>query len=94
MSRLLRTFPNLYADLSAMSGYNAITRDRDFGVRFLNEFQDKLLFGTDACFSDDPPSIPHLAYLRELRAEGKISAGVFDKIGCRNALRVLKRYRQ
>ena len=32
---------------SANSGYNALTRTPEFGIRFLNEFQDKLLFGTD-----------------------------------------------
>lgn len=44
---LLREYPNLYADLSAYSAFTAITRDPDYGVRFLEEFQDKLLFGTD-----------------------------------------------
>ena len=44
---LLRQYPNLYADLSATSGSNAILRDPDYGLRFLTEFQDRLLFGTD-----------------------------------------------
>jgi len=50
--RLLRDYPNLYADISAGSGYNALTRDKEYGIRFLNEFQDKLLFGTDTCMGD------------------------------------------
>ncbi len=89
--RLLRSYPNLYADLSALSGYNAITRDPPFGIRFLIEFQDKLCFGTDACFGDAKSHIPHVEYLRRLHADGQIGSEVFDKIAYRNALRILKR---
>lgn len=46
--KLLEKYPNMYADLSANSGLNAITRDPDFGINFLNNYADKLLFGTDA----------------------------------------------
>lgn len=46
--RLLEEYPNMYADLSANSGLNAITRDPDFGIPFLKKYADKLLFGTDA----------------------------------------------
>jgi predicted TIM-barrel fold metal-dependent hydrolase len=46
--RLLEQYPNMYADLSANSGLNAITRDPDFGRKFLVDFSHKLLFGTDA----------------------------------------------
>jgi uncharacterized protein len=84
---LLRTYPNLYADLSANSGFNAITRDPDAGVRFLIEFQDKLLFGTDTC-SDDVRT-PHQKYLADLRDSSKISQAVWDKIMSGNALRLL-----
>ena len=38
----------MYADLSANSGLNAITRDPDFGRNFLISHADKLMFGTDA----------------------------------------------
>lgn len=90
--RLLRAYPNLYADISAFSGFNALTRDREFGIRFLNEFQDKLLFGTDVCFGDAEGRMPQLGYLRKLLAEGEISQEVFDKITSGNALRILRRY--
>lgn len=45
--RMLATYPNLYADLSGGSGYNALTRDPDFGQRFLIDFADKLCYGVD-----------------------------------------------
>jgi predicted TIM-barrel fold metal-dependent hydrolase len=45
--RLLRDRPNLYADLSAGSGYNAVSRDPEFGYDFLERQAKKLLFATD-----------------------------------------------
>jgi len=44
---MLRAYPNLCADLSAGSAYNAFTRDLDFTVDFILEFQDRLLFARD-----------------------------------------------
>jgi len=46
--RMLQEYPNMYADLSAGSGLNAITRDPEVGMEFLIKHQDKLMFGTDA----------------------------------------------
>ena len=45
--RLMRTYPNLCADLSAGSGLNALARDPAFGRDFLFEFQERLLYGRD-----------------------------------------------
>jgi len=45
--RMLRTYPNLYGDISAQSGLNALSRDPGFGREFLDEFQDRLLFARD-----------------------------------------------
>lgn len=47
VSRMLSTYPNLYADLSAGSGLNALKRDPIFSRDFLIEFQDRLLYGRD-----------------------------------------------
>lgn len=44
---LFRKYPNLYGDLSAGSGHNALTRDETFGPAFLERNKDRLLFGTD-----------------------------------------------
>jgi predicted TIM-barrel fold metal-dependent hydrolase len=94
VARLLRVHPNLYADISAFSGYNALTRDEAYGVRFLNEFQDRLMFGTDVCFADPEGRTQHLNYIRRLLAEGKIDREAFEKITCHNALRIMKRYKR
>ena len=45
--RYLVDYPNMFGDLSAGSGLNALTRDEDFTRDFLKRHQDKLLFGSD-----------------------------------------------
>jgi predicted TIM-barrel fold metal-dependent hydrolase len=45
--RYLRDYPNMYGDLSAGSGLNALTRDEAFTREFLTRHQDKLLYGSD-----------------------------------------------
>jgi predicted TIM-barrel fold metal-dependent hydrolase len=92
LPRLLRTYPNLYADISAGSGHNGLSRDADYGVRFIHEFQDKVLFGTDVCFGDAAGRTLHQAFLRGLLQEGRISQAIFDKIASANTLRILTRY--
>lgn len=87
--RLMRQFPNLYGDLSAGSGCNALTRDPGYAVKFLNEFQDRLMFGLDIC-SQPKSEIPRLMqFMTELKVAGKISAAVFNKIMSDNAVRLL-----
>ena len=44
---LLREYDNVYADLSAFSGYNALARDLNYAKRFLIEFSHKLAYGSD-----------------------------------------------
>ena len=44
---LLRKYPNLYCDLSAGSGYQALSRDPDFTRSFLTEFQDRVVYARD-----------------------------------------------
>jgi len=83
----MRRYPNLYGALSAYSGYNALARDPDYAVQFLEEFQDRLLFGTDICIPDTPT--PLVDFLLDLRKSGKISEEVFWKIARRNAVKLL-----
>jgi predicted TIM-barrel fold metal-dependent hydrolase len=45
--RYLSDYPNMYGDLSAGSGLNALTRDEAFIRDFLTRHQDKLVFGSD-----------------------------------------------
>jgi len=84
---LLRRYENVYGDLSAGSGHNALARDPDYAVRFINEFQDRLLFGTDICAPDTPT--PLVDFLTGLRDSGKISETIFNKIARENAIKLL-----
>ena len=45
--KLLSDYPNMFGDLSAGSGLNALTRDPEFTRGFFERQQDKLLFGSD-----------------------------------------------
>ena len=82
--RLLSTYPNLYGDLSARSGFTAITRDPAFGLDFLERQQDKLLFGTDVLYPDQ--ELPIVEFLRN----APISEAARQKIAGGNAKRLLR----
>ena len=81
--QLMRDYPNLYGDLSAGSGLNAISRDPEFGYGFMEEFQDRLLFGTDICYVGQ--DLPIVSFFRKLADEKLISADALEKISWRNA---------
>jgi len=83
VDRLLSEYPNLYGDLSAGSGYHALSRDPTFGREFLIRHQDKLLFGTDYLTPGQPTPIIDL--LREM----DLPQAVLRKIGCENAIQLL-----
>ena len=95
---LMRKYPSLHGDLSAASGLTAISRDIEFGCRFIEEFQDRLYFGTDLCVDvqglDEKPLFQVLKekivpYYHKLRNEKLISAEAFEKITWKNANRLL-----
>ena len=50
--KLLGDYPNLFGDLSANSGNNALSRDPEFTKGFLARHQDKLVFGSDCSCQD------------------------------------------
>jgi len=87
--RLMREHANLWGDLSpaAGSGYNAISRDPDFGYAFLEEFQDRLLFATDIC--DPRNQLTLIGFLNEAVGKGRITPAAYEKIAYRNAERLL-----
>lgn len=88
--RLMRQYPNLWADTSAGSGNNALTRDQAFGLEFMDEFQDKLMFGTDSCLRSDVNLVwLTVATIRDLRENRKLSEQALEKIEWRNANRLL-----
>ena len=50
--KLLGDYANLYGDLSANSGNNALSRDPSFTADFLARHQNKLVFGSDCSCQD------------------------------------------
>ena len=67
VSVLLRQYPNLYCDISARSGRNAFERDRQFAVEFIDEFQDRILYGRDLFDNEHQALINSLPLSDEIR---------------------------
>ncbi|OGS18369.1 MAG: hypothetical protein A3J83_06410 [Elusimicrobia bacterium RIFOXYA2_FULL_40_6] len=80
---LLDKYPNIYGDLSASSGYNALTRDAEYTVKFLEKNHTKLLFGTD--YLAPRQKVPIVAFIKNI----KISSKTFEAITQKNAIRIL-----
>ncbi len=84
---LMQKYPNLHGDLSAGSGFNAISRDPEFGYQFMEEFQDRLYFGTD--IAGNLQETPIVGYFRKLKNEKLISTEAYEKITWKNAVKLL-----
>jgi predicted TIM-barrel fold metal-dependent hydrolase len=80
---LFRNYPNLHGDLSAGSGFNAISRDPEFGYKFLEEFQDRLHYGTDHA------KVPFVEYFKNLKEKHLISDAAYKKITWENSMKLL-----
>lgn len=79
---------NLYADLSGGSGFYALSRDEENGLRFLETFRDRMLFGCDFC---TPSHTGLLAmWLDSCCLEGRLSEETYLKICRENAVKLLK----
>ena len=83
---LFETYPNLYGDLSANSGGQAIMRDPEFGLRFLETYSERLFFATDMVNRD--MVFPLGAWLDEQAEHGKLSKEAYENICYRNAQRI------
>jgi uncharacterized protein len=83
LDRLFDAHKNLWGDLSAGSGANAIGRDREFGRSFLIRRADRLLFGTD--YLEPNQKVPQF----ELLASFTLPDDVRVKIERGNATKML-----
>ncbi len=88
--RLLSDYANMYGDLSAGSGLNALLRDEEHARGFLSRHQNKLLYGSDCNDRDGQgegcSGGKCLAAIRRLAP----NAEAVRKILYKNASRVLK----
>ena len=96
--------PNLFGDLSANSGNNAMSRDPEFTKDFLKRHQDKLFFGSDCSCPDghgggvsqaNNPAATRMAgkcVARETLTllKGSTSRDIFHKIVWDNAHKLLR----
>lgn len=90
LTRLMRTYDNLYCDVSANSGSNAMMRDPEFAAKFMEEFSDRILYGTDVCRMTDEFQYKFDAFLDNMVESGAISEETYEKFVRKNAIKVFK----
>jgi predicted TIM-barrel fold metal-dependent hydrolase len=88
--RYLSDYANMYGDLSAGSGLNALTRDEGFTRDFLTRHQDKLVFGSDC--SDAEGSGPACQGAQIIAAVRRLAAtrAIERKLLHENARKILR----
>ncbi len=87
--RYLRDYPNMFADLSAGSGLNALQRDEDHAREFIKRHQDKLLYGSDC--SDHAGAGPKCSGAQQIAEVKKLaSPAIQKKLFWDNAARIIK----
>ena len=89
IAKLMREYGNLYCDLSAGSGANAMMRDREYAAGFLNEFADRIFYGTDLCRRGQKFPADFSAFLEGLVDDGLLSVEKYIKIVRNNAAKLL-----
>ena len=85
--QLFAKYPNLYGDLSANSGGQAIMRDAEFGLKFLETYADRLFFATDMVNTD--MVFPLGQWLDKQLELGNITKDTYEKICYKNAQDIL-----
>jgi predicted TIM-barrel fold metal-dependent hydrolase len=75
IDRLMGKYPNIYGDLSAGSGANSISRDKEFGREFMIRRQDRLMFGTD--YLQPGQAVPQFEVFDNLDLPADATAKIF-----------------
>jgi predicted TIM-barrel fold metal-dependent hydrolase len=99
--RWLGDYANLFGDMSAVSGNNAMSRDPEFAAEFLKRHQDKLVFGSDCRCSNghgegySNPAAPGMTgkcVARETLSllRRSTTPAIFQKVAWGNAHRLLR----
>lgn len=89
VAKLLRECENLYCDLSAGSGANALMRDPEYAARFVEEFADRLLYGCDICSVKNTHPYRFEEFLDNMVDNGYISQENYYKMVRGNAVKLL-----
>jgi predicted TIM-barrel fold metal-dependent hydrolase len=85
--RLMKKYPQIYGDLSANSGYNALARDPQHAYKFIERFQDRLVFALDYCSLENERKL--LQWLKAALADGNISKQAYENMTYKNIARIL-----
>jgi len=86
--RVVAHYPDPVGDVTGVARrVFAIHRDPEFGYAFMEEFQDRLYWGTDIAQAGQ--ELPIVDYFGKLRTEKLISGEAYEKITWRNADRLL-----
>jgi uncharacterized protein len=98
--KVLSDYPNIYGDLSANSGRNALARDPEFSAAFLVRHRGKLMFGSDCPCRDgrgagqvsNSPAIRNKCIARETLTllQRSASPEVFRAITWENGVQLLR----
>ena len=89
LHKLMREYGNLYCELSAGSGSNALMRDPEHASRFVEEFSDRIFYGTDVCSTEQKFHITFDKFLDKMVNDNMISKENYEKIICKNASKLL-----
>lgn len=90
IAELMRKYDNLYCDISAGSGRNAFMRDREYAAKFIAEFADRILYGSDICLSHQTFPFVFDTFLKDMVEKGEISEENYCKIVRYNAEKLLQ----
>ena len=88
--KLMREYENLYCDLSATSGANAMMRDPEYTAKFMEEFSDRILYGCDICTPTNSFQYDFDAFLDKMVEDKMLSSENYYKIVRGNAEKLLK----
>ncbi len=89
LPKLMREYGNLYCDLSAGSGSNAMMRDPEYAAKFMEEFADRIYYGTDVCSVENTFQYTFDDFLKKMVEDGMLSRKNYEKIIRKNAEKLL-----
>lgn len=90
LPELMRKFKNLYCDLSAGSGANAMMRDMEYAAKFFTEFGDRILYGCDITSAESTYPFAFAEFLDNLYINNMISRKTYKNICRDNAIKLLQ----
>ena len=89
LPKLLRDNGNLYCDLSAGSGSNAMMRDPEYAAQFMEEFADRIFYACDVCSVTNTFQYTFDDFLTKMVSDGMLSQENYEKIVRKNAVKLL-----